>query len=379
MIRYNTAMKTLFENNSLANIVIANRFVRSATFEGLADKEGAVTQRLTDYMVDLVHGHVGLIITGHAFVSKDGKASPLQMGIHDDSLTEGLAAMVADVHKAGGRIVAQLAHAGCQANKDCTGTEAIGPSVVHDKDGNPRCRQMSTEDIAQLVEAFAVAAKRAQLAGFDGVQIHSAHGYLLSQFLSPHYNKRQDSYGGSVENRARIHLEIIAAIKAITADQFPVMIKMNSEDFFDDGMTIEEMLETAALLETAGIAAIEISGGTLESPIEVSPVRTAKTRKGKDELYYRNAATRYKEKISVPLILVGGIRTLATAEEVVNTNLADYVALSRPLIRQPHLIKQWKQGNTEKATCISCNLCFKPAMSGEGIYCVVERKQEQKK
>lgn len=372
-------MKTLFESNSLANIVIANRFVRSATFEGFADKDGAVTKRLTDYMVDLVDGHVGLIITGHAFVSKDGKASPLQMGIHDDSLTNGLTAMVAQVHNAGGKIVAQLAHAGCQANKECTDAEPIGPSVVNDKDGNPRCRQVSTEDIAKIVQAFALAAKRAMHAGFNAVQIHSAHGYLLSQFLSPHYNKRQDSYGGSVENRARIHLEIIAAIKAVTADQLPVMIKMNSEDFFDDGMTIDDMLETAALLESAGIAAIELSGGTLESPIEVSPVRTAKTRKGKDELYYRDAATRCKEKVTVPLILVGGIRTLPTAQEVVSTNIADYVALSRSLIRQPNLVKQWEQGCEENATCISCNLCFKPALSGEGIYCVVEKKQQKKK
>jgi 2,4-dienoyl-CoA reductase-like NADH-dependent reductase (Old Yellow Enzyme family) len=230
---------------------------------------------------------------------------------------------------------------------------------------------MTREDIEEVTAAFADAAVRARKAGFDAVQIHAAHGYLLSQFLSPFFNKRKDEYGSRIENRARLVVQVLRAIrKAVDAD-FPVFIKLNSEDFLPGGITVEDMLQTATMLEEAGIDAIEMSGGTFLSG-KNNPSRQGRPGSGEPEAYYEAAARRYKEKIRVPLILVGGIRTFETAEKLVNEGVTDYIALSRPLIREPDLVNRWKSGDRRPASCLSDSRCFKPAREGQGIFCVVE-------
>jgi 2,4-dienoyl-CoA reductase-like NADH-dependent reductase (Old Yellow Enzyme family) len=279
--------------------------------------------------------------------------------------------MAKAVHNAGGKVVVQIAHAGCQAVEELTGQQAMGPSALSGEKG-PRCREMNIEEIRMVVDAFGQAALRVKKAGCDGVQIHAAHGYLLSQFLSPFFNKREDMYGGSMENRARIVREVLYSIREHTGTDFPVMIKMNSSDFLEGGLDVDGMLATASLLEKDGIDAIELSGGTSYSG-KNNPVRSCKSEN--DEVFYLDAARMYKEQIQVPLMLVGGIRSLSVAERLVRDNLSDYVSLSRPLIREPNLINRWKSGDTRKAECQSDNLCFNAALSGEGIYCVVERRR----
>ncbi len=262
----------------------------------------------------------------------------------------------------------QLAHGGLHARTELTGQEPLGPSVIETENGLIG-REMTLDDIRETVRFFGEAANRAQKAGFDGVQIHAAHGYLLSQFLSPFYNKRKDEYGGSIENRARIVLKIVQSIRGAVGDQFPVLIKLNSEDFLDGGFCVDDMLQVAKMLENANIDAIELSGGTIRAfkqrNYNISPARTEKK-----EVYYREAAKRYKEKISVPLILVGGIRSYEVAEQLVEEGITDYISLSRPLIREPELINRWKTGDTRKADCISDNACFKPRREGKGVQCV---------
>ncbi len=172
-------------------------------------------------------------------------------------------------------------------------------------------------------------------------------------------------------------LAVFHSIRNAVGDRFPVLIKMNSEDFLDTGLSVDEMVQVAAMLEKAGIDAIELSGGTADSG-KFLPVRKGRIVSEEDEVYYRGAAKRYKEKISVPLILVGGIRSYSVAEQLVETGLADYISLSRPLIREPHLIKRWKSGDTSKATCLSDNMCFNPARAGEGVYCYTEKKSRGK-
>jgi 2,4-dienoyl-CoA reductase-like NADH-dependent reductase (Old Yellow Enzyme family) len=285
--------------------------------------------------------------------------------------------MATAVHKAGGRIVMQLAHAGCQAKSDLTGLEPLGPSTREKQNGS-RCREMTQPDISELIEAFAQGAIRAKTAGFDGVQIHAAHGYLLSEFLSGFFNKRTDAYGGSVENRARIVLEVLRSIKTSVGNDFPVLIKMNSEDFLDEGFTVDSMLETATLLEDAGVDAIELSGGTAYSGKRI-PVRIVKIDSEEKEVFYEAAAKRYKQQIKTPLMLVGGIRSYEVADKLVEEGTADYVSLCRPLIREPNLISRWQRGDTRKATCLSDNLCFGPTGKGEGLYCVVERRLSGKR
>jgi len=364
-------MSKLFETTTLKNMTLPNRFVRSATWEGRATDDGFCTQGLIDMMTQLVRGGVGLIITGHAYVLKNGQAGPWQLGVYSDTLIEGLTKMTEAVHQENGKIVMQIAHSGCQAPVALTGLSPLGPSVLENQEGS-RCREMTQADISKVVDAFAQGAARAKQAGFDGVQIHAAHGYLLSQFLSPFFNKRTDEYGGTIENRTRIVLEVLARIRALVGYDFPVLIKLNSEDFLDNGLTVDDMIHAAALFEQAGIDAIEISGGTAYSNGRI-PVRIAKIDTEEKEVFYKSAATRYKKKIPVPLLLVGGIRSYGVAERLVEEGTADYISLCRPLIREPHLINRWKQGDTRRATCLSDNLCFKPTRAGQGLYCVVEK------
>jgi 2,4-dienoyl-CoA reductase-like NADH-dependent reductase (Old Yellow Enzyme family) len=368
-------MPMLFESTMIKQMSLANRFVRSATWEGMAGGDGSCTPKLVELMAQLAEGGPGLIISSHTYVSQEGQAGPWQLGIYDDKLVAGFSEMTRAVHKASGRIVMQLAHAGILANPSLTGQQPKGPSAF---DKVPAGLAMNDEEIRKVIEAFAQAARRAQTAGFDGVQIHGAHGFLLSQFLSPFFNKRRDQYGGSIENRARLVLDVYHRVRSKVGDHFPVMIKLNSEDFLEGGLSLEEMVQVAAMLETAGIDAIELSGGTLYSG-ECTPVRQGKFSSEEEEAYHLEGARKYKERIGAPLMLVGGIRSYGVAERLVREGLADYISLSRPFIREPHLINRWKSGDTRRAKCQSDNLCFDPAVQGEGIYCVVERRLAAKK
>ena len=368
-------MSILFETTEINGMKLANRFVRSATWEGMASDDGAVTPKLRQTMVDLAKGGVGLIISGHAYVSPEGQAGPWQLGIYKDELVDGLKDMCDAVHAAGGKIVTQLAHAGHFAVKEITGQPPHVASNFEGLSTSPR-HELTQEDIQKLVKAFSAAAKRAKEAGFDGVQIHSAHGYLLSQFLSPAYNRREDEYGGPIENRVRVHLEICTAIRDVVGKNYPVLIKINSEDCIENGLTIENSVAAAKMLAGAGIDAIELSGGTLSSG-KLSPSRTGVNKEEK-EAYFKEAAAAYKNAIHVPLILVGGMRSLTVAEKIITSGTADYISMCRPFIREPGLIQRWQSGDTRPAKCKSDNLCFKPALEGKGILCVVEEQKKQK-
>ena len=369
-------MSNLFDSRSIKSMTLANGFVRSATWEGMAGDDGSVTPRLIGVMEQLARGGVGLIITSHAYVSSEGQAGPYQLGVSSDGHVSGLAAMVKSVHALGGRIALQIAHAGVRAPQRFSGGRAMGPSV----DGtNPEAggREMVRADMETVARAFALAAERARKAGFDAVQIHAAHGYLLSQFLSPFYNKRKDEYGGAIENRVKLVVEVLQAIRQTVGPAFPVLIKLNSEDFLEGGLTVEDMLRTAEMLEKAGIDAVEMSGGTFFSGRN-TPSRVGKADPGEPEAFYEAAARRYKERVGAPLMLVGGIRSLETAERLVADGITDTIALCRPLIREPGLINRWKGGDRRPALCVSDNGCFKPALAGKGIYCVVDARERKK-
>ena len=369
-------MPELFEATKINGMTIKNRFVRSATWEGMAKDDGTCTKRLIDLMSQLAKGGVGLIITGHAYIQKIGKAGPWQLGIYEDRLVPGLRAMTDAVHNNNGTIILQLAHAGMYANTGTPGDIALAPSSISGYRKSP-VQEMTLQDIETLVEDFGLAAKRAKKAGFDGVQIHAAHGYLLSQFLSPAFNKRQDQYGGALENRAAVLIEALKSIRKRVGESYPVLIKMNTQDFLKGGLELDDSIKIAAMLEKAGIDAIELSGGTIASG-KKGPVRTGIVS-GKNEAYFKDAASAFKEKIDLPIMLVGGIRSFFLAQQLVNDNIADYISMSRPFIREPALIKRWKSGDHHQAACLSDSKCFIPAMKGKGIYCVVEKRLREKK
>jgi len=371
-------MSILFEASSINGLTLPNRFIRSATWEGLATANGAVTPDLTETMAALARGGVGLIISGHAYVDRVGQAGPRQLGIYSDDLLPGLKKMVSAVHTAGGKIVAQLAHAGYFAAAKLSGLEPWAVSGDVDLVEGQR-HTMTTEDIKTTVEAFAAAAERAVKAGFDGVQIHSAHGYLLSQFLSPLFNRRTDAYGGAIANRVRIHQEVLAAVRATVGKDYPVLIKFNCSDFVDGGLALEEALAAAQALQRAGIDAIELSGGLLRSSLMGPSPSRAGVNKPSKEAYHRTEAKAFRGKLNLPLILVGGLRSFEVAEGLVVDGIADYISMSRPLIREPDLIARWRAGDRRPAECKSDNLCFRPGMAGDGVYCVTAKKAAEKK
>jgi 2,4-dienoyl-CoA reductase-like NADH-dependent reductase (Old Yellow Enzyme family) len=364
-------MKNLFDKTEINGLKLSNRFVRSATWEGMAASDGQVTPRLTDLMVQLARGGVALIISSHAYVRRDGQAGIFQLGIYDDRLIPDLRNMVSAVHDEGGKIVVQLAHSGLMAKPNLIGQTPLAVSQVDGFASSPG-KVMTTGEIRGIVAAFGEAARRAKEAGFDGVQIHAAHGYLMSQFLSPAFNKRTDEYGGPVGNRARALLEALKSVRSEVGEGFPVLVKMNSEDCLEGGLTLSDSLKAGSLLEKAGLDAIELSGGTLVSG-KLSPSRAGIKSEDK-EAYFRDAARQFKKEVKLPLILVGGVRSPQVAEKLVREGYADYLSMSRPLIREPDLVKRWQSGDRSRAKCISDNQCFGPGMAGEGIYCVVEKK-----
>lgn len=366
----------VFEPAIINGMSLANRFVRSATWEGLATENSYCSPELTQLLVRLAQGGVGLIITSHTTVSPEGQAGIRQVGIWSDEFIPKLTGMTDQVHEAGGKIVMQINHAGIRAATKITKKAAMGPSLFENEDGTVS-REMEKIDIRNTVEKFAAAALRAKKAGFDGVQVHAAHGYLLSSFLSPYFNKRKDDYGGTVTNRARFLLEVLQAVFAAVGDNFPVLVKMNAADFLPGGFTARDMVQTASMLEEAGVDAIELSGGTNLSG-KLIPFRRGKILP-EEEGYYKEEALKYKERIALPLILVGGFRSLSVSEKFLQEGTCDFIALSRPLIREPDLINRWKSGDTAPATCISDNLCYVPIRDGQGMYCVTREKLHEKR
>jgi len=362
----------LFEPAEINGMKLPNRFVRSATWAGLASEEGTCTPKLVGLMRRLAQGGVGLIITGHAYVRVDGQAGPWQLGIYRDDLVPGLREMTRALHEAGARAVLQIAHAGVYAPSRLTGQTPVAVSDVERVSGGP-CRPLSVDGIREVAEAFGEAGRRAKEAGFDGVQIHAAHGYLLSQFLSPFFNKRTDAYGGQVANRARAVLDVFRRVRAAVGEDFPVLIKMNCQDFVEGGLTIGESIEVGVLLQQEGIDAIELSGG-LPTSRKLGPLRV-KIDSTDREAYFREEAKSFKARLQVPLILVGGIRSFEVAERLVEEGYTDHIAMSRPFIREPDLVSRWASGDLRKATCISDSRCLAAGRTGEGIYCAVEARE----
>jgi 2,4-dienoyl-CoA reductase-like NADH-dependent reductase (Old Yellow Enzyme family) len=199
----------------------------------------------------------------------------------------------------------------------------------------------------------------------------------MSQFLSPAFNKRTDSYGGAAENRARALIETLGQVRSAVGKDYPVLIKLNSEDYLEEGLTLEDSLKVGKMLQEAGIDAIEVSGGTgVSGALSASRPGIKSEEK---EAYFRTASKAFKEVLDVPIILVGGVRSPDLAEKLLEQGVADYFSMSRPFIREPDLVKRWASGDRSRARCLSDNQCFGPGRAGEGVYCVTEKKEKEKR
>jgi 2,4-dienoyl-CoA reductase-like NADH-dependent reductase (Old Yellow Enzyme family) len=356
-------MKTLFDKTKISKMELKNRFIRSAIWEELADEKGHLTDELINYFEVLAKGGVGTIITGFANVMEFDQPAPNMIGIYDDIFIDEYKRLANKVHEYDANIIMQIVHGG---PKWCpSAVENLVTKIKHLLTRTSP-KEMSKEEIKELVQAFADAALRVKKAGFDGVQIHAAHGFLLSMFLNPYYNKRTDEYGGSIKNRAKIVLESYQAVRQAVGEDFPVLVKVNCEDFMDDGLTAEDSLYVCKVLSEKGIDAIEVSGGSYSSRENEGPIRTVD--KQEKESYFKDYAARIAEEVKVPVSLVGGNRSIDNMDKILNNTKIEYFSMARPFICEPDLINRWQAGNTEQAKCISHDTC-----SGVRNGCIINK------
>ncbi|WP_099204757.1 NADH:flavin oxidoreductase [Scatolibacter rhodanostii] len=347
-------MKTVFDQTEFAGLKAKNRFVRSATHDGRADEWGHVTDKLMHHYVELAEGGVGTIITGLANVTDRERIIPGQMAIYNDSFVEEYRKMTNAVHEHNCNIIMQLVCNGVQNKSKNQGVLWV-PSVIAEDTSMAEATEMTKEDIEVMKEAFTKGAVRAKEAGFDGVQLHVAHGYLLSRFLTPYYNRRMDEYGGNTENRARVVVEICRNIREALGADYPILVKINCEDFMEQGLTFEECKWICLRLQEAGLSAVEISGGTRLSRANEGVIRRVTPA---TESYFSQYAAEMAEEIDIPVICVGGHRNIDKLTDILNQTKIEYFSLCRPLIREPALINRWEKGDTAPAACISCTKCF---------------------
>lgn len=363
-------MSILFQPIAIGGLKVKNRFVRSATQDFYGDPDGTVSDREVALYRELAENEVGLIITAHSYVEHPlGRASVNQNAIHDDRFVSGYRRLADAVHAAGSALVVQVSHAGRQTPPDWpAGQVPVAPSAVTDGSTGLTPRELTEEEIWSLIDAYAAAVGRAKAAGADGAQLHIAHGYLLSSFISPYTNRRTDHWGGSLENRTRVLGEIMARTRRAAGEGYPILAKLNSTDGLprEDCLTLDDVVAVAKSLERWGVSAIEVSGGIREAKGVMSAPGVVKPGQ---EAYFAAAAKAVKAAVSIPVILVGGLRTPQVMERVVTDGTADMVALSRPFVRQPDLVRRIREG--AGATCVSCNACFNPA----GLKCWLPEKK----
>ena len=363
----------------IGNLEIKNRFVRSATYEGLASEKGEITDKLIEFYKTLAEGGCGLIITSHAFVQPNGRSGEKQIAVYKDDFIKGLKRIADIIHKTNPecKVALQLTHAGRQIRNEDRDT--IAPSAVLEGFTKKMPRKMTTKEIEDTIEAFTQAIRRAKEAGFDAVQLHGAHGWLISEFLSPYTNKRTDEYGGNTNNRIRLVEKIYRKSRKLVGDDFPILIKMNCDDFLDGGITLEESKKIAKKFSNLGFDAIEVSSCMWETvrrkkkEIGWRPAFIPESRLSVGNVnkaaYHRSYAKEIKKCIDIPLILVGGINSINLVEDILVNKDADFVSFSRPLVREPDLPNRWMKGTgSDLADCEYCNNCLL-TLAKEGLHC----------
>jgi 2,4-dienoyl-CoA reductase-like NADH-dependent reductase (Old Yellow Enzyme family) len=352
-------MSLLFKPFRIGSLKIGNRFMRSATTSAWSDNRGVVRPEIIDLYRRLAEGGVGLIVKGHLYVTDSGKAHAGMAGISHDFHIPMLRELTDAVHGHGGKIIAQINHAGYNSMVD-----RAGPSE-YEGDGW-RARALSSEELYTIVGAFGDAAERAMDAGFDGVQIHGAHGYLVSEFLSRLANRRTDEWGGSLEKRMRLLNEVYDEVRSRVGSSTPVMLKMNCDDFSPDGFTVDDSVEVAEAVCKRGLDLLEISGGGVGQQSTLRP-RAKHPNPILEEANFAGHADKIRAATKpTPLALVNGIRSRGCMEAIIDMDLADMISMSRPFIREPDLVKRLKAGQS-KAACISCGACNSREVFGKNM------------
>ena len=310
----------------IKNMELKNRLVLPPMETVLCESNGEVSEDLLKYYDEITKGgYIGLVIVEHTYISPEGKVKNGQLSVADDSKIEGLKKLAKTIQANGSKVVLQLSHAGSNCLESSEGAEAVGPSPII----NPRSRdkliprELSVAEIKELVKKFGEAARRAKTAGFDGVEIHSAHGYLLNQFLSPLTNKRDDEYGRDLLGRIKFHLEVIETVKKEVGRNYAIFLRIGASDYMEGGTTIEEGIIASRKFVNAGVDVIDVTGGLCGY---MGPQFTGQG-------YFSELSEKIKKEIFIPVILTGGITDPAVAETLLRQKKADLIGVGRAIVK----------------------------------------------
>ncbi len=382
-------MSILFTPFKFKDLEIKNRFIFSACEDNLPTEQGLMTDEIIKKYCRIAAGEVGLIISSHIAVHPLGKGRKRQLGIYRDDFIPGLKNLTDAVHGQGSKIVFQLGHAGIQASEKATGQLPFGPSPSRKNE------EMNEDQIQGAILAFTEGAARAIKAGADGIQLHAAHGYLINEFLSPYFNRRNDLWGGSEENRFRLLGSIITETKKILPDGLPLLIKLNSNDYTpEEGITPDLAVSYAKRLAQLKVDGLEVSCGTSsqspwnmcrgEVPVKEISRSLPESRRpnaevklnqlagqfGHQEGYNLEATKKIRPVVGdMPLFAVGGFRQVSFMEEAVKNGYTDCISMCRPFIREPHLVKRIKEGKSKTASCTNCNKCLAALVNDLPVKC----------
>ncbi len=389
--------RKVFSPAHLGALELRNRIIKTATYEGMCPG-GVPSDALIRHHRDLAAGGVGMTTVAYCAVSPDGRTFEEQMSMREDIVPK-LRELTNTVHAAGAAVLLQLGHCGYfSRNTQLPGRRSLGPSFRLNEyglmAGVPFARAMTEADIAKVIDEFGTAAAMAQRAGFDAVELHLGHGYLLSQFLCPAINRRRDRWGGSLDNRMRLPLAVLRRVREVVGPAFPILAKTNLRDGFRGGLELEESVGVAQRLEAAGIDAIVLSGGFTSrtpfylfrggrplkemievehNPLQKLTLRFFGSRVIKEypfeEMFFLNDARVVRRAVRVPLVLLGGILSLDNLETAMREGF-DFVAMGRALIADPDLINRMQDGQAMRSRCISCNKCV-AEMDRHGVRCVL--------
>ncbi len=358
----------LFQPLTIASLELPNRVLMTTVKLGYGTPQGEVTERHIAFYVRRAEGGVGLITTEPLYIHPNGRELPTQLGVHDDGLVDGLRRLTEAVHAAGGRIMAHINHAGRVANpKLVPEGERVSASDVLCPANQVLPRALTLEEIPTYVNYFARAAGRVRAAGFDAIEVPFSHGYLIHQFLSPHTNRRDDEYGGSFENRLRFGREVIAAVREAVGEDFPIIVRMNAQDYVDGGLTIEDAEELAFALEEIGVDALSITSGTMCESVPYCLYPT-----GTPRAHLLPMAARIRQRVSIPVAVAGRIRTPDVAREALALGQADWIGLGRPFLADPDWVRKTEAGDEEAILyCAACHQgCLAELRRGHGTSCI---------
>lgn len=368
-------IQRLFTPGIIGNMEVKNRTIMSPMLKNYGNRNGKVSQRYIDYFAARAKGGTGLILAEAVYISPESKGNMCQLGIHNDSVIEGYRKLIDAVHQHGCKIGLEIQHRGKETSSvfnfmqpvapSCTPYDASLESGFKRRGDTPR--ELSIAEIEELIKKFAAAAVRNKEAGFDLVEIHGGHGYLIEQFLSPHTNKRNDKYGGSKENRSRFPLEVVEAVRKAVGDDYPISYRISGDEYVDGGMVIDDILPFVTKLEAAGIDMIDVSGGIHETIYMIVPPMDIPLG------CHVHLASAIKEVVDIPVAVVGRINDPIQSDMVLVENNADFVVLGRALHADPEFVNKAKEGKYDEIrNCLACNQgCIDVLTTRSPVKCVV--------